>query len=340
VARASDVEKLLAAAQSQSPLPIVEGGGDTGSASGLTRPRTPTAPYGTEVAPPATANRVDQALALPHGISPGPDVALGALIEAVADARVRAGRRSGFVALLVVVLLLAGGVGTSWMAKNGPPPFARHWLDRLTPRSSSKIAVSVVAAPMPAPATVPVTPTSPPPPKGAGAATDVPEPAAVEPAAISDRAPPVAPPIERARTALAAGTPDDAIAALRPIAAAKDQGEARTLLTDALVASGWSDARKYHWNMAGRKAREALSLALAAGGPSRGAHALMGETMYARRDFDGALNEFTHALAESPRDARLRRRVIRSLRQLRGPPTDEKEKDEPPSAAAEAASQQ
>jgi tetratricopeptide (TPR) repeat protein len=179
-----------------------------------------------------------------------------------------------------------------------------------------------------------------PPPTGTAGITPAPPVEAAAPRAVAkDGAPEVVqqpPPFERARTALAAGAPDDAIAVLRPIAA-KDSDEARALLADALVASGWSDVRRYRWNVANRKAREAMDLIPA--GRGHGAHALMGETLYAFHDFSGALNEFTKALAESPRDMRLKRRVIRSLRQLRAPPASASEpaaepKVEPPSAAA------
>jgi Flp pilus assembly protein TadD len=90
------------------------------------------------------------------------------------------------------------------------------------------------------------------------------------------------------------------------------------LLAEALVASGWNDAKVYRWNTTSRKAREALSF-VDPGSSSRGAHALLGEALYAQRDFGGALGEFTKALAETPRDARLKRRVVRSRRQLHHP---------------------
>jgi len=154
-----------------------------------------------------------------------------------------------------------------------------------------------------------------------------------------DRAPPVdrsapeivqTPPVDRARAALAAGVPDDAIAVLRPYILSGNTG-AKPVLGEALVASGWKDAKAYRWNTAARKAREALTLADPSG-PSRGAHALLGETQYAIGDFGTALGEFTKALAESPHDARLRRRVMRSRRQLRHAGDD---RGESPSAPAE-----
>jgi tetratricopeptide (TPR) repeat protein len=133
------------------------------------------------------------------------------------------------------------------------------------------------------------------------------------------------------------GAPDDAVAVLRPVAVNGD-GAAKVLLAEALVASGWNDVKIYRWNTASRKAREALTL-VAPAGPSRGAHALLGEVLYAQRDFGAALGEFTKALAESPRDARLKRRVIRSRRQLHHPVVDSSD-DSGESAPGEAASDQ
>ena len=132
------------------------------------------------------------------------------------------------------------------------------------------------------------------------------------PAPVDRSAPEIVPtpPVDRARAALAAGVPDDAVAVLRPYISAGNS-VAKPLLGEALVASGWKDVKAYRWNTAARKAREALALA-DPGGSSRGAHALLGEALYAVGDFGAALAEFTKALAESPRDARLRRRVMRS----------------------------
>lgn len=94
---------------------------------------------------------------------------------------------------------------------------------------------------------------------------------------------------------------------------------------------GWQEARVYHWQAANRKAREALAETAPAGQPSRGAHALLGEGLYAQGDFHAALDEFSLALAESPRDARLKRRVIRSRRRLQ---------ERSPTVAAEPAAEQ
>jgi hypothetical protein len=159
-------------------------------------------------------------------------------------------------------------------------------------------------------------------------------------AAISTRPPEVVltspSPVQRARDALAAGAPGDAVAALRAIAGpgggpGRLGPDERSLLVDALVAAGWQEARVYHWQSANRKAREALAETGPAGQPSRGAHALLGEGLYALGDFRAALDEFSQALAESPRDARLKRRVIRSRRRLQ---------ERSPSVASEPAAEQ
>jgi serine/threonine protein kinase len=155
-------------------------------------------------------------------------------------------------------------------------------------------------------------------------------------AAISTRPPEVVltspSPVQRARDALAAGAPGDAVAALRAMGDPGHLGpDERSLLVDALVAAGWQEARVYHWQAANRKAREALAETAPAGQPSRGAHALLGEGLYAQGDFHAALDEFSLALAESPRDARLKRRVIRSRRRLQ---------ERSPTVAAEPAAEQ
>jgi serine/threonine protein kinase len=124
-------------------------------------------------------------------------------------------------------------------------------------------------------------------------------------------------PVQHAREALAAGAPGDAVAALRGLAERTGLApDERSLLVDALVASGWQDARVYRWQSANRKAREALAQLTGGGQPSRGAHALLGEGLYALGDFRAALDQFTLALGETPRDARLKRQVIRSRRHL------------------------
>ena len=100
--------------------------------------------------------------------------------------------------------------------------------------------------------------------------------------------------------------------------AARGNQAAKPVLADALVGSGWNDVKVYHWNMAGEK-REKPCRFWIRPAPSHGGHALLGEAAYALGDFTAALSEFTKALAENPRDARLKRRVIRSRRQLHRP---------------------
>jgi len=90
----------------------------------------------------------------------------------------------------------------------------------------------------------------------------------------------------------------------------------RTIFVDALVAAGWQDVKIFRWQGASQKAREALAQEVGPSKNSQGAHALLGEALFAFRDFRGALDQFTAALAESPKDARLKRRVIRARRQL------------------------
>jgi hypothetical protein len=144
--------------------------------------------------------------------------------------------------------------------------------------------------------------------RGAAAASAVPRPPEVV----------LTPPAERARRLLDGGAPQEALATLRAAAerAQLTDGE-RLVFVDALVSAGWEDVRGYRWQAAMRKANEALAARHAtAGETSRGAHALLGEALYAVGNFRAALDEFTAALAESPADARLKRRVVRSRRHL------------------------
>ncbi|MBC8133406.1 MAG: hypothetical protein H7X95_10535, partial [Deltaproteobacteria bacterium] len=225
-------------------------------------------------------------------------------VDTAAMVSIAPGRgRGGGVVLLAFLVVVGGAI--AWAATNGAPEFARDWFrgspDQNSPSNENRQQPLPVTA---SPKVVQTTPSppalTPPPPR------NVPE--IVQ-----------TPPVDRARTALSAGVPDDAIAVLRPVAA-KGDSAVKPLLAEALVASGWKDVKAYRWNVAGRKAREAIALT-APVGPSRGGHALLGEVLYALRDFNGALAAFTKGLAESPRDARLKRRVIRSRRQLRHPAT-------------------
>ena len=123
--------------------------------------------------------------------------------------------------------------------------------------------------------------------------------------------------LQRARDSLAAGLPNDAVSALRATLQRSPTREPeRTIFVDALVAAGWQDVKIFRWQGASQKAREALAQEVGPSKNSQGAHALLGEALFAFRDFRGALDQFTAALAESPKDARLKRRVIRARRQL------------------------
>jgi hypothetical protein len=129
-------------------------------------------------------------------------------------------------------------------------------------------------------------------------------------------------PIDKAHAALSSGAPDQAIALLRPVVARGDRS-ARPVLAEALVDSGWKALNGNRREAAVRRAREALAVAGPGLGEGRGAaHALMGEALFAGRDFGGALDHFSKALAESPGDTRLKRRVIRTRRVMRRPGTD------------------
>jgi len=144
--------------------------------------------------------------------------------------------------------------------------------------------------------------------------------------------------LERARLALVAGAADEAVASLRPIAATGNAA-ARPMLAEALVASGWKDVKASRWALASRKAREALALSDPAGS-SHGAHALLGEILYERGVREAALAELTKALAESPGNPGLRRRVRRSRRQLRRGAAVAEPVDENESTASQPAAEQ
>jgi Flp pilus assembly protein TadD len=86
-------------------------------------------------------------------------------------------------------------------------------------------------------------------------------------------------------------------------------------MVDALVASATRLTSTYNWNQVARRAREALSLT-APSESSRGAHGLLGDALAAQGDAGGAVAEYQRALAETPRDARLKRHLMRARRQL------------------------
>ena len=121
-------------------------------------------------------------------------------------------------------------------------------------------------------------------------------------------------PLGRAREALASGAPDEAIALLRPALTSRDPA-VKPLMMDALVASGTKAMGAYHWGLVNKRAREALAIDPGAAS-SRGAHALLADALFVQGDVEGAIAEYQRAIAEAPRDARLRRHLMRARRQL------------------------
>ena len=139
-------------------------------------------------------------------------------------------------------------------------------------------------------------------------------------------------PVERARSLTGAGAPEDAIALLRP-ALAKGDPAVRQAMVDALVASATKLTSSYNWTQVARRAREALALTTPPES-SRGAHGLLGDALAAQGDASGAVAEYQRALAETPRDARLKRHLMRARRQLQPAP------ERPPAEAAASAPSQ
>jgi cytochrome c-type biogenesis protein CcmH/NrfG len=92
----------------------------------------------------------------------------------------------------------------------------------------------------------------------------------------------------------------------------------KPLMVDALIASGTKAMGGYHWGLVTKRAREALAVDPTATN-SRGAHALLADALFVQGDVDGAIAEYQRAIAEAPRDARLRRHLLRARRQLQQP---------------------
>jgi serine/threonine protein kinase len=271
--------------------------------------------------------------ALPEPVpeaSPFGTVEVNVDMSFVPGPRVTANRSRGTPVLLLLVVI---GGATAWAATNGAPEIARDWFRRVRRRSThetisaeqrgeppASVSVSQTASASPSGLRAPVGPSRQSPVAPVAPVAPVVPLAPVASGSIASPAVPQAPqivqtpPFDRARKAIAAGLPDEAIDLLRPIVTQGDRA-VRALLAEALVASGWNDAKAFRWAPAGHKAREALALSEPAG-RSHGAHALLAETLYAQRDFGPALSEFTKAMAESPGDTRLKRRAIRSRRQL------------------------
>ena len=225
----------------------------------------------------------------------------GAVDPAAAQLR----RNRVMVGAMLAVGLVVGGI---WISQQG---------------SRSRVVGKPAAAPVRAelpPATVAAAMPRPVPARNVarpGASPSVampPGPAAPPPARRG--APEIVPtsPVERARALTSAGAPDDAIALLRP-ALAKGDPAVRAAMVDALVASATRLTSTYNWNQVARRAREALSLT-APSESSRGAHGLLGDALAAQGDAGGAVAEYQRALAETPRDARLKRHLMRARRQL------------------------
>jgi serine/threonine-protein kinase len=279
---------------------------------------TATAPTTTHLPPVARAPALDVHGRLGAVPRPVPKASPFGMIEVNVDMSVVPGPRVAANrsrrTLILLLLVVIGGV-TAWAATNGAPEIAQTWIRRFRGRSThetisaeqrGKPPVSAMAT---AASTYAVRA-----PFGAAPPSPVDSRSLASPALVQVPQTVQTPPFDRARKAIAAGIPDEAIDVLRPIATQGDRA-VRALLGEALVASGWNDAKAFRWAAAGQKAREALALSEPAG-PSHGAHALLAETLYAQRDFGPALSEFTKALGESPGDTRLRRRAIRSRRQL------------------------
>jgi hypothetical protein len=217
-----------------------------------------------------------------------------------------------------ILLLLVASGATALAASHAAPRRLRDWIRGSS--TSPEIAGLTSPSGLPAAAPSPSPLTASPSPLTASPSSSATSPAGstaslrLAPHATAETMSDVAS-LERARLALAAGAADEAVASLRPIAAAGNVA-ARPMLAEALVASGWKDVKGSRWALAIRKAREALALS-DPGGSSHGAHALLGEVLYERGAREAALAELTRALAESPGNSGLRRRVRRSRRQVR-----------------------
>jgi hypothetical protein len=229
-------------------------------------------------------------------------------------------RRNRWVAgAMLAVGVVVGGV---WISRQGPP-VARPVVAPSLVKGLAAAAPSHVAPPSPRPpsgagmptATLPAPPVAPP-----GPGHSVPEIVLTSP-------------VERARAMILAGSPDDAIALLRP-ALPKGDPAVRALLVDALVASGTKVTSTYNWTLAGKRAREALTLVVPPAS-SRGAHALLGDVLSVQGDPGGAVAEYQRALLETPRDARLKRHMMRARRLLQPAPAAEAAGSAPSEPAAE-----
>ncbi|HEY4188141.1 MAG TPA: protein kinase [Polyangia bacterium] len=243
------------------------------------------------------------AVAPPNGVWDEPVPAPGSELSPE-----RARRNRWVAGAMLAVGVVVGGV---WISRQGPP-VAR-------PAVAPSPPLKVLAATAPSH----VTPPSPRAPSGAGMPTaTLPAPPLAPAAPVRHSVPEIVltSPVERARAMILAGSPDDAITLLRP-ALPKGDPAVRALLVDALVASGTKVTSTYNWTLAGKRAREALTLVVPPAS-SRGAHALLGDVLSVQGDPGGAIAEYQRALLETPRDARLKRHMMRARRLLQPAPAE------------------
>ena len=266
----------------------------------------------------SSVNRLSP-LALPAtSMTLGPSGSWSEPIAGAVDPAAAQLRRNRFmVGAMLAVAVIVGGI---WISQQGS---RAHVVGK-------PAAAPAHAEPPPALATAQARPA---PARGAAVPAPIAPPAG--PAGPARRgAPEVVPtsPVERARALTGSGAPEDAIALLRP-ALAKGDPAVRSAMVDALVASATKLTSTYNWTQVARRAREALALTTPPE-PSRGAHGLLGDALAAQGDPTGAIAEYQRALAETPRDARLKRHLMRARRQLQPAP------ERPPAEAAASASTQ
>jgi len=222
------------------------------------------------------------------------------------------------------MLLVALIVSLAWVSRQGSrraAPAAPSGSTAATaPRAAAppRVALSRASSVVPAPErpAVPSAPAVVARGANAGPANATPSAGAAPPPAPSRSGPEIVPtkPLERARQAISSGSPDEAIALLRTNPPSTDPA-VKGLLIEALVASGTKAVNGYHWQVVARRAREALALADPGTG-THGAHGLLGDALVAFNDLEGAVAEYQRALAETPRDARMRRHLLRARLQL------------------------
>ena len=214
--------------------------------------------------------------------------------------------------IALVMLLVALIVSVAWVARQGQRRSALPAPLVPVAGGAPRAGQAPVLRPSVPPSVEPVSDR--PAPVVSGSAATVP--AAAPAATASHPGPEIVPtkPLEGARQALSSGNPDEAIALLRTTPPSTDPA-VKSLLIEALAASGAKAVSGYHWQVVARRAREALALA-EPGMNTHGAHGLLGDALVAFNDLEGAVAEFQRALAETPRDARMRRHLLRARLQL------------------------